>query len=74
MHLLQRPQPDSVKGGAKERDLEREGKDPGGGRKNSVKDLKKGMNISVEYTKEGNKLIAELINVSLMPARRSFEN
>jgi len=30
----------------------------------SLNDLKKGMNVSVEYTKEGNKLIAESINVS----------
>ena len=32
----------------------------------SLNDLKKGMNVSVEYTKEGNKLIAESINVSSM--------
>jgi Cu/Ag efflux protein CusF len=30
----------------------------------SLNDLKKGMNVSVEYTKEGNKLTAESINVS----------
>jgi Cu/Ag efflux protein CusF len=32
----------------------------------SLKDLKKGMNVSVEYSKEGNKLNAESINVSPM--------
>lgn len=32
----------------------------------SLNDLKKGTNVSVEYTKEGNKLIAESINVSPM--------
>ncbi len=31
----------------------------------SLNDLKKGMKASVEYTKEGNKLTAESINVSL---------
>ena len=32
----------------------------------SLNDLKKGMNVSVEYTKEGSKLIAESINVGPM--------
>ena len=32
----------------------------------SLNDLKKGMNVSVEYTKEGNKLIAESVNASPM--------
>ena len=32
----------------------------------SLNDLKKGMNVSVEYTKEGNKLVAESINVGPM--------
>jgi len=37
----------------------------------SLNDLKKGMNVSVEYTKEGNKLTAESINVGPMHVSQS---